>query len=74
MSSPAGVGQPAGNQDQETNIIAQAYTLADLSPLTPSPAGVESASNQPISDLFDAQEEQEAARCQQRRIQAARGK
>ena len=87
MSNPAGVGQPAGNP----NLIDQAMalsgiTVSALPPLTPtSPAGVGSASNQPISDLFDAQteteteEEEEAAqkaarRLQQRRIQAARGK
>ena len=85
MSNPAGVGQPAGNP----NLIDQAMALsgitaASLPPLTPtSPAGVGSASNQPISDLFDAQtdteEEEEAAReaarrLQQRRIRAARGK
>ena len=74
MSSPAGVGQPAGNPDGNPDLISQAMALADLPPLTPtSPAGVGSAaSNQPISDLFDAQEE--ARRRQQRRIQAARGK
>ena len=79
MSSPAGVGQPTGNP----NLIDQAMalsgiTVSALPPLTPtSPAGVGSASNQPISDLFDAQEEAEeeaARRRQQRRIQAARGK
>ena len=83
MSNPAGVGQPAGNP----NLIDQAMalsgiTVSALPPLTPtSPAGVGSASNQPISDLYDAQaeEEEEAAReaarrRQQRRIQAARGK
>ena len=87
MSNPAGVGQPAGNP----NLIDQAMalsgiTVASLPPLTPtSPAGVGSASNQPISDLFDAQteteteDEEEAAReaarrLQQRRIRAARGK
>ena len=72
MSSPARVGQTAGNQDDDNDIIAQAYTLANFSPFTSSPAGVGSSSNQPISDLFDAEKE-EAAR-QRRRIQAARGK
>ena len=85
MNTPAGVGQPTGNP----NLIDQAMALSGISlptlpPRTPtSPAGVGSASNQPISDLFDAQaeeeEEEEAAReaarrQQQRRIQAARGK
>ena len=82
-TSPAGVGQPTGNP----NLIDQAMalsgiTVSALPPLTPtSPAGVGSASNQPISDLYDAQaeEEEEAAReaarrRQQRRIQAPRGK
>ena len=72
MSNPVRVGRPAGNQDDDNNIIVQAYNLAYFSPLTSSPAGVRSASNQPISDLFD-DEAEEAAR-QRRRTQAARGK
>ena len=71
MSNPAGVGQPAGNQD-DNGITAPAYTLANFPTLTSSPASVGSASNQSISDLFD-DEAEEAAR-QRRRTQAARGK
>ena len=75
MSSPVGVGQPAGNPDRNPDIIGQAYTLAGFPPLTPtSPAEVGSASNQPISDLFDAEEEEAARRRRQGRIQAARGR